>query len=519
MMLGSSLELNAGLFGKKNFGLFRDEKSDDLRFIEEGSGIKVSLGSAWNLELPSAISGPTWLGTTYREEPYSEVEFNQLREERINKELERLKAEHIKRAKLEKSRGGGEAAVDDLLSDLLSEGEKKKEEDVTKYLVDFDEEAVRRKIASRTFVPQTRYVPIPAVYLTLKNQQLFCIDLKTGITSWVYKLALPISEVPFETEANLYIVQAGACYIIDKQTGLATQKINFDRAVYPIVYAQQDRVYPVGYGNRLASWSPQRNTAHWYYKLPGGVNGGVYGHSEGLMLSLSSGELLCLSFEGEEKWSFVSKSHSDEKIYLEKLIADVNKQIELERKDARQKDRQENTAEINKFEKEIERIELKLDQLEQRTRGKYVVRPHVFQDSLIIGSTDFNLYRLNRFSGLPEWSYSCSAAIKQEAFGNGGWVFVRDDQGKLHKVNYSSGVGSVLATGVARVLETLDSVSCYEKNSKIWMDWGEDKGYFEGWDARNMKVSKDFKQMIGLDLGAGLIKVWKIEGIRQLPRG
>ena len=96
---------------------------------------------------------------------------------------------------------------------------------------------------------------------------------------------VPLDTVPFETEENLYIVQAGSCYVIDKQSGQATEKVNFDRAVYPVLYANQERLYPVGYGNRVASWSPDRRAANWYYKLKGDVNGGVFGHSEGLFVA------------------------------------------------------------------------------------------------------------------------------------------------------------------------------------------------------------------------------------------
>jgi len=508
-------ELNAGLFSKKIFKGFSG-KSESMSFVDPSSQVKVALKESWHLELPSEVSGPVWLGTTYREVPYSEVEFNRLRDEKIAIEFERIKQDHIRRVKAEKSKDG--AAVDDLLSDLLAEGEEDKEEDVSKYLEDFDEEAIRRRVASRTFVSQTRYVPIPAVYLTLKNQQIFCIDLKTGITTWVYSLKLPIRDVPYETEEELFIVQAGACYVIDKQTGLATEKINFDRAVHPVLYSNQGRLYPVGYGNRVASWTPERNVANWYFKLPGAANGGVFGHSEGLLFPMSNGELMSVSFEGEEKWTFISKSHSDEKIYLEKIIEKLNKESENEKKEASREDRSADLEVLSRLEKETEAIDLKISDLRKRARGMYLAKPHIYDDSIIIGSTDFNLYRLNRFSGLPEWSYSCGASLKEESLASGEWVYVRDAKNRLHQVGYETGKGKVVMSGLARVLGALNDLACYEKDKKIWLNWGSSQGYFEGWDSKNTYMSKDMKQVIGVDK-AGLIKVWNTEGIRQLPQG
>ena len=509
-------ELNAGLFGKKLFKGIVSKPSKGVRFVEPSSQVTVDLRESWHLSLPSEITGPVWLGTTYREVPYTEVEFNKLRDEKVAIELDRIRQDHIRRVKAEKSKEG--AAVDDLLSDLLAEGQEEKEEDLSKYLVDFDEEAVRRRVANRTFVSQTRYVPIPAVYLTLKNQQIFCIDLKTGITSWVYSLKLPIRDIPFETEEELFLVQAGSCYVIDKQTGLATEKVNFDRAVHPVLYSNQGRLYPVGYGNRVASWTPKRSVANWYHKLSGAVNGGVFGHSEGLLFPLSNGELTSLSFEGEEKWTFISKSHSDEKIYLEKIIEDLNKEVESEKKEASREDRDADLEVLDRLEKETEAIEDKINDLKDRARGMYLAKPHEFGESLIIGSTDFNLYNLNRFSGLPEWSYSCGASLKEEALGSGDWVYVRDSKSRLHKVGYASGKGEVMANGLSRLLGALDELACYEKDDKVWLDWKSSKGYFDGWDSKNTFISKDMKQLIGIDR-SGVIRVWNTEGIRQLPQG
>lgn len=518
LVLGNQSRIEAGLFGKRNFGSVFRGQDTSIQFVEEQANIKINLDQAWKLDLPSVIVGPVWLGTTYKEVPYSELEFNTIRDNMIHKELEIVKENYVKKKKAEKGEDGGGAAVDDLLSDLLAEGKKDEEEDVSQYLIDFDEISARRKIASRIFVPQTRYVPIPAIYVTLKNRQVFCIDLKTGITSWVYRMKMPLSAEPFETESNLYIVEAGACFVIDKQTGLANSKVSFDRGVYPILYAHQQRLYPVGFGNRVASWSEGRSAAHWYYKLPGGVEGGVYGHSEGLLLPLMSGELLSLSFEGDVKWRFISKSHSDEKIYLEKIIADKNKEIETEKKLARQEDRKEDLNVISKLENAIDEIQLKLDQLNNRNRGMFLAKPHLYKDSLVIGSTDFNLYRLNRFSGLPEWSYACGASIKEEALADDKWVYVRDVNGRLHQVDYKMGQGKIISKGVGRVLQSKGDVVSYEKDQRVWLDWGSSKGYFEGWDSENLMMSEDMSLLIGIK-PKGQLQVFKTSEIRQLPQG
>lgn len=518
LVLGNQNILEAGLFGKRKLSSVFRSSDAKIQFIEEQSNVKVSLDQAWKLELPSDITGPVWLGTTYREEPYSELEFNTIRDEMINKELDIVKENYVKKKKAEKGKDGGEAAVDDLLSDLLAEGNKEEEEDVSQYLVDFDEVAARRKIASRIFVPQTRYVPIPAVYVTLKNKQVFCIDLNTGITSWVYRLNMSLNGVPFETESHLYIVEAGACYVIDKQTGLANSKVLFDRGVYPTLYANQGRLYPVGYGNRVASWSEGRSAAHWYYKLPGGVEGGVYGHSEGLLLPLMSGELLSLSFEGNEKWKFISKSHSDEKIYLEKIIADKNKEIETEKKLARQEDRKEDLNVISKLEHAIDDIQEKLKQLNNRNRGMFLAKPHIYEDSLVIGSTDFNLYRLNRFSGLPEWSYACGASIKEEASVDSKWVYVKDANRRLHRVSYESGQGEIIARGIDRILQSKGDVVSYEKDRRVWLDWDRSKGYFDGWNSKDLLLSEDMSLLVALKRN-GQLHVFKTSEIRQLPQG
>ena len=162
------------------------------------------------------------------------------------------------------------------------------------------------------------------------------------------------------------------------------------------------------------------------------------------LLPMSSGELLSLSFEGDEKWRFVSKSYSDEKIYLEKIIADLTKEIEVEKKEASREERDPDLIVLSKIEKQIEAVEQKLDDLRFRTRGKYLARPFIFGESLLIGSTDFNLYRLNRFSGLPEWAYSCGAPVKQSALGTGDWVYVKDARDRLHQVALSEGEGKVV---------------------------------------------------------------------------
>ena len=61
-------------------------------------------------------------------------------------------------------------------------------------------------------------------------------------------------------------------------------------------------------------------------------------------------------------------------------------------------------------------------------------------------------------------------------------------------------------------------VLCYEKEDKVWLNWGTSGGYFDGWAPENLHISKDMTQVIGVDPG-GKVKVWSTSGIRQLPQG
>ena len=107
LILGTQEKLSAGLFGKRLFNKFFSDSGDRLQFIEERSNLKIELPEAWNISLPSPVTGPVWFGTTYKEAPYMEAEFNKLRDEKIMEELDRVKQDYIKKVKAEKKKKWG----------------------------------------------------------------------------------------------------------------------------------------------------------------------------------------------------------------------------------------------------------------------------------------------------------------------------------------------------------------------------------------------------------------------------
>lgn len=473
----------------------------------------------WVIRLGQELGGNPWIGTTYKDTPYTEVEFNSLRTKLIEEEYQRLRRLHIDREKAKRGREEG-AVIDDLLDDLLA-GEEADADgaDDEKYLDNFDEEATRRKVASKTFVPQSRPVVIPSLYVQGKNGALFCLEMKTGLTSWVLGMERLILTQPYESEKFIFIVDGATCKIVDKRSGYIMENLFVDRAIHPKVYYFDNTIFGFSYDSRVLAWKRGRRYSEWAMRLPGKVTLGVDGHDQGLFLPLDSGMFASVSFDGDLKWTFVSKSHSDEKVFLEKLVTQHIRKIEEEKKKARLEGRPEDKLYIRKHEKDMAKVKDDLSNLALRTRGRYLAEPLVVEDSVIVGCTDFQLYRLSRYSGLPEWSYSCGAGVEQRAFHYSGWVWQRDDLGRLHRINFETGEGKVVLEEVDRIMGARGEGVIYSKNGRVRTWSPKVSSVIKGaLDSRTVRflASPDEGFLMMIDRNVGEIRGYSTETFRAL---
>ena len=72
--------------------------------------------------------------------------------------------------------------------------------------------------------------------------------------------------------------------------------------------------------------------------------------------------------------------------------------------------------------------------------------------SVYVGNTDFQFYSIDRYSGIPDWAYSCSGEVDGGSRGVDGWVWQLDGSGRLHRVALETGLGAAFASGVEEVL-------------------------------------------------------------------
>lgn len=506
----------------------RRAEAEALRIDQQGFSITITqderkpqaIAPEWVIRLGSELIGVSWLGTSYKNIPYTEGEFNDLRDEKIRAEVERIKRDHINRKRAARSREGGQEQIEGLLDDLLAGDEGEQENEEEEFLKDFNEEQVLRRVTNRTFVAQNRPVVIPSIYVQTTRGDLYCLELTTGLTSWVVRLEEPLLHVPFETEKDLFIVDGGTVKVIDKRSGFITDHVRLDRAVFPKVYYNDNRIYSISFEDRALSWQIDKTYRDWLYRMPGAVVHGMFGHSAGLMMPLDSGQIISLSFDGDEKWTFVSKSYSDQKIYLERLLNKHSKAIEKEKGDARKTNRPEDRAFIRKHEIKINALEKEIISLDDRTRGKYVAEPLFVGDDVIIGCTDFQLYNLSRYSGIPNWSYSCGAEVKEKAHQDGEWVWQRDELGRVHKVNLKTGEGGIVLRGISRILAPKNDGALVLSGPQLFAWSKKAKTSIMGLDtsSRSSRLlsSSDHKLMISLRNRDGLLRAYSMESFRAL---
>lgn len=465
---------------KSSTGLGRAEEVsrggvDALPYKEQG-GASFYEAPLWVVDLGRSLTKQSWIGSTYKSIPYSELEFNQIRKRKVEAEFQRLRTEYINKKKAELNKDSA-AAVENLLDDLLGGESESREEDVEVYLEGFQEDVVRRRVVSRTFVSQVRAVVVPCLYVESEEGELYCLELETGLTVWVLDLVAPLVGVPFESEKYLYLVDASVCHVIDKRSGYVAEKIDFNRAIHHKVYGQGERVYAYSYDRSLLCYEWGGRFSKWNIRLDSAALSGVFGHDNGVILPMDNGKFYSVSFDGSIQWSFVSKAHSDEKIYLEKLRERHAKELEREQGLARKEGRPEEKLFMRKHSKAIDEINQKIADLEFRTRGRYIAPPVTSGKDMFVGSTDYQFYKLNRFSGLPEWSYSSGGEIEKRPECSGDFAWVATESGALHRVNRKSGKGTVVVpSGVARLMGVTDDVALYQTQSGVVSIYADDGG-------------------------------------------
>ena len=477
MALCSPMRVEASLWSKVKNAVALDEQeggslANGSIVYKEASAEQIEnvIPPAWAIKIGQSLNSCIWIGTTYKEIPYAEQDFYKLRNDKIEEEVHKKRQSHIAKKKAEAAKAGAE--VSELLNDLLVPTEDKKVKDESKFLEGFDEDEVRRSISKRMFVSQSRAVVIPAIYMQAQTGDLYCIELETGLTSWANRLSMILTQQPFEDEKNIYVVQGVECVVIDKKSGFVADKIAFDRAVYPVVYAHGGQVYAASYDQRILCYKWGERYSEWSWSIPGAVDKGVYGHDNGLLVPMNNGEVMSYGYDGKEQWKFVSKSNSDERIFLEGLRNEHGKAIEKEKAEARKDGRAEDSAILFRISKEIEAIDQKLKELSHRVRGKYLAAPILQDQDMVIGSTDFQLYRMNRYSGLSQWAYTCSSEVKEAALLRDSWVWQLDALGNLHRIDYKTGKGMIVQRGVEKVLDAQKDGVIYSSKGeiKLWSD-------------------------------------------------
>jgi outer membrane protein assembly factor BamB len=485
---------------------------------KEVGGAEIHQAPVWEIDIDQSLTGVNWMGTTYKSVPYTEKEFNELRKEKIEEEFLRLRAEYINKKKAELNQGGA-VAVENLLDDLLGGDEEEVEEvDEEQYLEGFDEDLVRRRVASRTFVEQNRAVVIPCVYVETKSRELYCFELETGLTVWVLSLDDMLTVVPYESETHLYIVDGSVCRVIDKRSGYVSERIRFDRAVHPRLFGVGRRVFAYSYDQRLLCYEWGTRFPKWLLRLGAVAPAGVFGHDNGIMAPLDNGKFVSVSFDGDIQWSFISKSHSDEKIYLEKLNQQHAKELERERAMARKEGRPEEKVFVRKHVKAMSAISKKISDLDYRSRGRYEAEPDLDGENLFVGSTDYQFYSLNRFSGLPGWSYSSGGELSSKSVHSASYVYVRSENDELHRVEKETGRGKVVMSNVSKILGAVDDLAIVLSEDmmiRTWSPQGESILDYKWGEDAWPSVSVSDKLMIGV-WDDGVLRAYALSKFRGL---
>lgn len=440
--------LTSNVYAFKGLNLFKNKvskegsigkkKQVDLKWYDVKNEINKTVVSNWDIDLKTSFLPVMWMGTTFKDVPYTEREFNNLRNRRINEEMDRLKEEHIKKEKIKKTQESSEE-VDSLLDAFLDEDEEEEvKEDANedlKYLENFDERAVKRDVMNRLFIPQNRPVLTQAVYFQTQGSDLFCLDIKSGLTVWVCQIGLPIEGIPYESEKNIYLLAGGVSFVVDKRSGFIVYKSKIDRAVQSYYYGQGQEIYMGTYRGKILSWNPIDHYEIWNERLWGQAAEGVYGDRHGIVVALKTGHVKAYGLDGAKKWEFINKSISNNSLYLEKVIAEFNKKIVKERNDARTEDRKPDVDKIKKLLEEMGKSERELDLQKHAARGRYLAKPVVNEDDMFIVCTDYNMYVLNRFSGILKWNLNVGYVLDDVPHVYKKNIWLKDSSGHLYIVD------------------------------------------------------------------------------------
>ena len=452
----------------------KSQKTIDLKWVDLKNNTQKTLKNQWNMNLNAELIETSWLGSTYKEVPYTEVEFTNLRNMKINKEMIKLKEDHIQKEK-EKS-NKVEEEENELLDDFLnaeddeeeaSEDEKKikakkEAEENKKYLANFEERKMRRKIMLSLFIPQSRAVLTQAFFVQTKNLDLYCIDIRTGITVWVSHIVGAIESVPFETEKAIYILAGGRAFVLDKRSGFVLYNSLFDRAVYPLLFGRNKDVYAVTYKNKLILWDLVDHYEKWNRRLWDECSEGVVGDENGLLISLRTGSLKFYDLEGNFKWEFLNKAILTDKIYYEKKRNLLIQKIAKEKSEAREEDRRPDISKLKKFTDAVNKAEANISRLGHATRGQYDVRPIIDNGQIFISSTDYNVYSLNRYSGTINWNFNCGSKLRTVPHANSKMVWQLDVKGNLFGIDREKGVQKLKIPSVEKVYGTTNELAYYK---------------------------------------------------------
>lgn len=438
-----------------------------LTYIDEARSYERVLPLEWNLEVGQPVSGISWIGTTYKDIPYSDKEREALAEEMLMKELEILKKDHLIKKKQILGEGGGGVDVKNLLDQLVGDAKeensdkdkenakasaKNKDQDA-ELLKDFDEGEARKKLVKRIIVPRSKKVETRALFFQLAGGDLYCVELQTGITAWVIRLDGMLDAVPFETKESVCFILGGYLQVIDKQAGLLLHRSILDQAMLPAVFSNRSGFFLASYRKRVLSWVPKGNFAAWSSLMTSEISGGVYGNEDNLLVAQEGGEFTALDFDGTKKWAFVNKGVAEDIVYYERELRKIQTDITKEEAQAKKDDREVDKIKVRGLEIKAKEMEAQLDLLNSRTRGAFLSPPVTKGDSIFIGSTDYNLYRLNRYTGLPDWQYICKDKIVESPFAGDRLVWQRDIKGILHGVDQKTGKAQEMIQGVASVLQ------------------------------------------------------------------
>ena len=496
----------------------------DLRWIDLKNNTQKTIRNQWNLNLNAELIDIMWLGSTFKDVPYTEREFINIRNQKIAVEMEKLKEDHInkEKEKLNKVEEEEEELLDDFLNDDDGEEDsekdketnrKKKAEENKKYLANFDERKMRRQIMLKLFISQSRPVLTQALFVQTKNLEIYCIDIRTGLTVWVSRILGAVESPPYESDKQIFILAEGKAFVLDKRSGFVSYHSKIDRAVYPLIFGKGTEAYAVSYKNKIFKWDLEDHYEKWNERLWDECSEGVVGDDEGLLVSLRTGILKFYDLEGQFKWEFVNETILNDKIYYEKLRNDYIQLIAKEKSEAREEDRRPDIGKLRKYGEGAKKAEGKLLRLAHATRGQYEVRPIIHTGEIFIPSTDYNLYSLNRYSGTVNWSFNCGSKLKTVPSVNSKVVWQKDIKGNLFCIDRKEGKQIMKINGVQKVHGSSNEMVYYrDAGGRLIVESPERKSQLTLSDKYTPVINADLKIILCLDKKTGAIHQYRLVG-------